>query len=172
MKLLYVLTDNQFEDNGWDHERLIVRAIAYNDQKEVALIHLLCDDLFGHRDYYETPGGGVEPHEELIDALKRELKEELGANIDNIEEIGRVVDYYNQIKRKNNQYYYLCHVTSVSKKHLTKYEKEIMDKVIWVKIDDAIKMMENTKDTPISILVKKRETPILKLAREMLASKE
>ena len=172
MKLLYVLTDNQFEDNGWDNERLIVRGICYNDKKEVALIHLLCDDFFGHRDYYETPGGGVEENEALEEALKRELTEELGADIDNIEEIGRVVDFYNKINRKNNQHYYLCHLTKLSEKHLTRYEKIIMENVVWVDIDTAIKLYKESKDTPISILVKKKEIPILKIAKEMLSKKD
>ena len=110
MKLLYSLKDNQYPDNGYTHTRSIVRGIVYNDNFEIAMIYLLNDDRFGHRDYLETPGGGVERGENLQVALKRELKEELGAEVDNIEEIGRVVDYYNLIYRRNNNHYYLCHL--------------------------------------------------------------
>ena len=153
MKLLYSLKDNQFPDNGYNHTRSIVRAIVYNDKKEIALNYLLSDDKFGHRDYLETPGGGVEKWETLITALKRELREELGAEVDNIEEIGRVEDYYNLIYRKNNNHYYLCHLTSLHEKHLTEKEKVWIQEVKWLDIDEAIRLMNNTKRTNISTLV-------------------
>ena len=63
MKLLYSLKDNQFPDNGFNHTRSIVRGIVYNDKFEIAMIYLLGDDKFGHRDYWETPGGGVKKGE-------------------------------------------------------------------------------------------------------------
>ncbi len=171
MKLLYSLKDNQFPDNGYNHTRSIVRAIVYNDKKEIALNYLLSDDKFGHRDYLETPGGGVEKGETLITALKRELREELGAEVDNIEEIGRVEDYYNLIYRKNNNHYYLCHLTSLHEKHLTEKEKVWIQEVKWLDIDEAIRLMDNTKRTNISTLVINRELPILKIAREKLKGK-
>ena len=88
MELLYSLIDDQYPDNGYNHTRPIVRAILYNNQRQIALIHVLCDDIFGHRDYLETPGGGVEDGEELISALKRELREELNVEVEIIKELG------------------------------------------------------------------------------------
>ena len=171
MKLLYSLIDEQFPNNGYDHVRPIVRGVLYNDKKEIALIHIIWDDIFGHRDYLETPGGGVNEGEDLITALKRELNEEVGAVIDNIEEIGEVIDYYNLIKRKNDQYYFLCHLKDIEKIHRDEYEKSIMVEIKWLDIDTAIKEEENTVRTPISTLVINRELPILKIAKEMLDKK-
>ena len=171
MKLLYSLKDDQYPDNGYTHERSIVRGIVYNDNLEVALIHLYGDDAFGHRDYYETPGGGVKPNESLEDALKRELQEELGAEIDNIQEIGIVIDFYNFIQRKNINHYFLCHVTGFHENDLTEQEKKFFHDILWTDIDNLIKVVENTKRTNISTLVINRELPILKIAKEMLKQK-
>ena len=168
MKLLYSLKDNQYPDNGYTHERAIVRAIAYNDDYEVALIHLKGDDLFGHRDYFETPGGGVKENEDFISALKRELKEEIGAEIDNIEEIGRVDDFYNLIYRKNLNHYYLCHVTTLTKPKLEDYEAKVFSEIKWFDIDTAIEVEEKTIKTPLSTLVINRELPILKIAKKKI----
>ncbi len=170
MKIIAKYIDDQYENKGITHKRSIVRAVAYNDDLEIALIHIYGDDIFGHRDYLETPGGGVNKNETLIAALERELKEELGANIDHIEEIGRVIDYYNLINRQNDNHYYLVHVASVDEKskHLDSFEKKMFSEVEWLSIDEAIRQMENTKDTKLSILVKRRELPILKIAKQSL----
>ncbi|HOX41032.1 MAG TPA: NUDIX domain-containing protein [bacterium] len=50
--------------------------IIINDEK-VLLIHRFCDG----REYYVFPGGGVDENETVEDAVKRELKEELGIEI-------------------------------------------------------------------------------------------
>ncbi|MCF0117739.1 MAG: NUDIX hydrolase, partial [Bacilli bacterium] len=78
MKLVASLKDDQYEDNGYNHERKVVRCILLNNKNEVCLEHIYDDDMFGHRDYYETPGGGIKEGEDLKSALKREIIEEIG----------------------------------------------------------------------------------------------
>ena len=171
MKLLYSLKDNQYPDNGYTHTRSIVRGIVYNEKNQIALIHLYGDDKFGHRDYYETPGGGVEKGERLAEALQRELLEELGASIDNIVEIGRVVDFYNLISRRNNNHYFLCHLVEFKEKHWTDMEKRFIQEIVWVDIKKAIDLYKNTPRTNISTLVINRELPILEIASQFLLEK-
>ena len=168
MRLLYTLTDEEFPYDGIDHVRDISRGVIYNDNQEIALIHLYGDDIFGHRDYYETPGGGKEKGETNKETFIREIKEELGASIDNIQEIGRVVDYYNLIKRKNNNHFYLAHVVKIEEKNLNEYEKSIMESIVWVPIDKVIEVYTSKEETKISRLVINRELPILKRAIKML----
>ena len=168
MKLLYKLTDNEFPYVGVDHVRDISRGVIYNDKNQIALIHLFGDDIFGHRDYYETPGGGKEKGETFKEALIREIREEIGADIDEIKEIGKVIDYYNLIKRKNNNHYFLAHAIKVSEKtKLNEYEKDLFESIVWVDIDKVLDVF-NAIDTPISKLVKAREIPILKIAINMI----
>ena len=66
--------------------------------------------ICGQATIIETAGGGVEEGEELQDAIKKELKEELGVKVDVICKIGVVSDYYNLIHRHNINNYFLCKV--------------------------------------------------------------
>ena len=168
MRLLYRLEDHEFPYKGYDHIRSIVRGIIYNDDFKVAIIHLVTDDKFGHRDAYETPGGGVKKGETLLEALKREILEEVGVDIDNIEEIGRVEDYYNLINRKNNNHYFLAHAYKKESQHLEEYEKRVFESISWLDIDEIISIVENMKDLPVNNLVKNRELPIYKIAKKKL----
>ena len=70
----------------------------------------------------ETAGGGVEEGEDLVAAIKRELKEELGIMVEIICKIGVVSDYYNLIHRHNINNYFLCKVESFGEKELTEDE--------------------------------------------------
>lgn len=160
MRLLAKYIDDQYPKTKITHTRLTVRAFVINDDKKVALQHLYCDDIFGHRDYYETPGGGVKDNESLIEALKRELKEELGARVDCIEEIGRVIDYYNLIQQRNDIYYYFCHVVEMSEPKYDIEESKYLDKTVWVDVEEAIKIYENMDKYPLEKLVSRRELPI------------
>lgn len=170
MKILFRLEDDQFPKTEINHIRKIARAIVYNDSFKIALIKLSGDDIFGHRDYYETPGGGVEDNEDIIHALKREMIEEIGAEIDRIEPIGIVNDFYNLINRENMNYYFLARAINIDDKLIkrSEFEKSMIEGICWVDIDNAIKLMEEEIDTPISILCKRRELPILKIAKEMI----
>lgn len=129
MKIIARYIDDQYEYQKHDHTRKIVRAILYNDKKEICLIHIVGDDIFSHRDVLETPGGGVEKGETLLDALRRELLEEVGAEIDDIKEIGRVIDYYNLIKRKNDNHYYLAHLKALKPAKRTSFEEKFFQEI-------------------------------------------
>ena len=58
----------------------------------------------------------------MQDAVKRELKEELGVKVDVICKIGVVSDCYNLIHRHNINNYFLCKVESFGEKELTEDE--------------------------------------------------
>ena len=78
MNFICELNDDQYSYDYIDHIRNVARAIVINDKNEIALIHVFGDDIFGHRDYFETPGGGVKENELLEDAVLREILEEIG----------------------------------------------------------------------------------------------
>ena len=87
----------QLKDTEWpleyiDHDRKIVRAIVFDDQENYYFVRAKRDDDFGKATLIETSGGGVEAGEDLETALKRELKEELGAEVEIMHKIGIVSD--------------------------------------------------------------------------------
>ena len=168
MKLLGRFRDDQYEDKGVDHHRTIVRAVVLDEHNRLALNKINNSDMFGPRDYYELPGGGVKKGETLLEALHREIHEEIGCLIDNIQEIGKVIDRYNLIFRENHNYFYFARVKDVVEKHLEDDEKVLIEKTIWVDIDEAIKLYENMQNVLVGRLVKQRELPILIKAREII----
>ena len=168
MRQILHLKDNQYEFTYIDHIRYVSRGILLNDNNEIALMKVDGNDIFGHRDYYETPGGGKKDKETIRNACVRELQEETGYQSIIIKELGLVVDYYNLIHRNNRNYYFLCKTTKFIGKHLDEYEKSMIDNVVWVSIDKAIELYENMGGSGVAILVKNRELPILKKVKKIL----
>ena len=168
MRQILHLQDDQYEYTYIDHVRVIARAVLLNEKNEVALNKLLGDDMFGHRDYYETPGGGKKVNETIRQACLRELEEETGYEAEIIKELGMVNDYYNLIHRNNKNYFYLCKTKRFVGKHLENYEKTVIQEVVWVSIDKAIELYENMGGSGVAILVKNRELPILKKVKKIL----
>ena len=117
----------------------------------------------------ETAGGGVEKGEELNTAIKRELKEELGVDVDIICRLGVVSDYYNLIHRHNINNYFLCKITSFGEKNLTKDEIESFHlSTLKLKYEDAVKEYEKCSNTRLGRLVANRELPVLRHAKEII----
>ena len=164
----------QLKDTEWpleyiDHDRKIVRAIVFDDQENYYFVRAKRDDDFGKATLIETSGGGVEAGEDLETALKRELKEELGAEVEIMHKIGIVSDYYNLIHRHNINNYYLCKVTSFGEKHLTRDEIEDFHlSTLRLSYRDAEKEYQKCAETKIGKLITDRELPVLRRAKVLL----
>lgn len=164
----------QLKDTEWpleyiDHDRKIVRAIVFDDQENYYFVRAKRDDDFGKATLIETSGGGVEAGEDLETALKRELKEELGAEVEIMHKIGIVSDYYNLIHRHNINNYYLCKVTSFGEKHLTKDEIEDFHlSTLRLSYRDAEEEYKKCAETKIGKLIAARELPVLRRAKVLL----
>lgn len=165
------LKDNEWPDNGIDHDRSIVRAIVIDDEGFFYFVHAERDDEFGRSTLIETSGGGVEPGENLDEAIHRELKEELGVEVEILDQIGIVSDYYNLIHRHNINNYYLCKVVSFGDRNLT--QEEIEDyhlSTLKLKFNDAVSEYEKCSDSPLGRLIAQRELPVLRRAKELIDS--
>ncbi len=161
------------EDTEWpyeytSHDRTIARAIVYL-KDDFYFVKVDRDDDFGKASYIETSGGGVDIDEALDLAIKRELSEELGVEVNIISKIGIVSDYYNKIHRHNINHYFLCEVKSFGNKHMTDDEINLWHlSTIKLKYEEALSLYEKNRDTKIGRLVANREVPVLKKAKEIL----
>lgn len=166
----------ELEDTQWpyghiSHDRNTVRAIVLDNEGYFYFIRANRDDIFGKATMIETSGGGVEEREDLIEALNRELKEELSAQVDILCKIGTVSDYYNILHRHNISNYYLCKIKSFGDRNLTEAEKNIFHiSTLKLTYEQAIKEYKDCANTKIGKLVANRELPILYRAKEIIDS--
>ncbi len=169
-ELLLNLEDHEWPLTTIDHDRIIARAIVADGDGRFCFVRADRDDDFGKATTIETAGGGVEPGEDPETAVKRELKEELGADVRVICRIGVVSDYYNLIHRHNINHYYLCVALSFGDRHLTKDETETFHlSTLKLDYEEALCEYERCRSTGLGRLIANREVPILKKAKELLS---
>ena len=165
----------ELQDTEWpyeftDHDRMIARAICFDDDGFFYFVKAERDDDFGKATLIETSGGGVEPGEDLRSAIKRELKEELGVEVEVIRKIGVVSDYYNLIHRHNLNNYFLCRILSFGAKNLTKDEIESFHlSTLKMTYEEAVDEYEKRRESRLGRLIANRELPVLRKAREIIS---
>lgn len=170
-ELYLELKDEEWPFEYTSHDRQIVRAIVIDDDRNFYFVRANRDDDFGAATLIETAGGGVEEGEDLPEAIKRELKEELGIESEIICKIGVVSDYYNLIHRHNINNYYLCRAVSFGDKHLTPEEiKDFHLSTLKMTYDEAVEEYGKRRESKLGRLVCNRELPVLKKAKEILGS--
>lgn len=163
------LEDNQYPFSGVKEERIVARALVMNDEGLFALHRLSGKDLLGDRNYYETPGGGVDEGESILQALIRECKEEIGFDVDVVEEIALVHDYYNVLFRKNHNHYFLCKTKSnFLGTNFVSHGDSLIAETLFLPLDEVINRYETQSDKMLSKIVKDRELPVWRHLKELL----
>lgn len=163
------LQDTQWPFEYTDHDREIVRAIVFDDFGYYYFVRIERNDEFGDAVLIETSGGGVEPGEDLHTAILRELREELGVEVDVLCKIGVVSDYYNLIHRHNMNNYYLCRIKAFGDKELTQDEIEKFHlSTLKLTYEEAIAEYETCSGTRLGKLIANREVPVLQQAKRII----
>lgn len=109
MELLFVLDEKDYRDDMPVFEKCAVRGIICKNGKYAMQL--------GRSGKYKIPGGGVETGESLMEALAREVLEEVGLVVieSSVKEIGEILELREDLKKAGQKYvchsyYYFCEV--------------------------------------------------------------
>lgn len=147
MSQLTVISDKEAWGKEYDYSsrqfeyRSAVRAVVV-DANKVALIHAVKPNSYG------LPGGGIEYQESVEVALKREILEETGAEVNNIDKLGEILEVrykpHGEIgKIQLNHCYYAKVSKIVADPEFSGKEVENACKLIWVSLDEAVNLISN-----------------------------
>jgi len=125
------------------YKRIAVRAIIMKDNKLLM--------VFNNKGDIKFPGGGVEADETHANAIIREVEEETGYKLLNVESQAGIVterrrDLFDcKCIFEMKSYYYMCTVSEEkSTQSLDEYEAELGFIPRWVSLDEAIKINQRT----------------------------
>lgn len=150
-------------------ERRAARGVLRNDVGHVAFMR------FETTGVCKLPGGGIDPGEATLDALHREIREETGYEITDIQELGMLDEYRQDVGFHQESYCYTARVTKFVGTDLTEKEHAKGMVLQWCNtIDGAIKAIqygqahaetdEDGSSTGLEIMAR-RDTAILKAAK-------
>ena len=131
--------------------RTAIRAIIIKDDQFLMISNNMGDIKF--------PGGGLELHESHAEAIRREVEEETGYIVSDVEGlIGTVIErridkFKEDCIFEMKSYYYSCKVTGEkTEQSLDDYEANLEYKPKWIDLDEAIKInlkvIKNEKRNP------------------------
>ncbi len=120
--------------------RRAARAVVLDNDNKIAIV------WSGYTNHHKIPGGKIETGEDVIEGLKREIKEETGCQAETMSEVGLIIEYKNQFEELHLSYCYLAKASGEkSEPQFTAEEKELGFTLKWVSLDEAIKLFENDK---------------------------
>ncbi|MDB5245373.1 MAG: ADP-ribose pyrophosphatase [Parcubacteria group bacterium] len=122
--------------------RVAARAVVLDADNKIALLHVTRDG------YYKLPGGGVEEGEDMLTALKRECQEEIGCDIEVVEEIGTTTEYWKEDTEKQISHCFLTKLAGPKgAPDLTESEKERGYETVWFPYNEALEIVRNATTT-------------------------
>jgi 8-oxo-dGTP diphosphatase len=119
--------------------REAARAVVYDEDNTLALLHATATD------YYKLPGGGLDDDVDKITALKRECIEEIGCDIEVLQELGLVNEWRKIYKIHQVSYCYLARL--VGEKGTPDFtESEIAEgfAVTWLPYSEALEALKSS----------------------------
>jgi len=152
MKLLATLTSG-VEKKGPDSDntlrpRTAVRIVLFNDRKQIALLRS------SKGNHLKLPGGGVENGESLMQALHREVSEEVGFTCEIMVEVGYIHEYRWDEKLDQISYCYIGHILrDLGQRALTDEEIRHGHDLDWLTPDEAITQMESFKSDDLTHVI-------------------
>ncbi len=165
MKVIAKLTDKEIL--GLDGEsckapRYTARAIVRDSEGLYAVMYAEKFHL------YSLPGGGIEEGEDVITALRREIREETGCSCMEIRELGIVEENRGTLDYTQINYYFLVLAQKEGECCLTEAEKESAAAVQWHPLKNVIDLITNQKFERVQgKYLCARDVAVLKYCEEM-----
>lgn len=132
------ITDEMFGDASKEFNNPIVRksarGIALREDGQIAIFNKK------HKNEYKLPGGGIDEGETPEEAFKREIMEETGSKLKDIQFLGITEELKSFDNFQQISYVYIARVIE-TKKELSLTQKEIEEggELIWMFPEDALK---------------------------------
>ncbi len=161
------ISDCPTVDTSSFRKREASRAVLIDKDKKVFLLNV------SKHGYHKLPGGGIDDGEEIVEALERELMEEVGCKAKIISELGSIVEYRNFEDGGLEQTSY-CYLANQSGQQVESSleEGELAEGMFEVKagnIDEAISLLVNDRpDNLEGQFIQRRDLAFLKAAKELL----
>ena len=157
-----VFEGTQNQDPVHFFEEQTSRAILINTLGQIGLLYV------EKKAYHKLPGGKLEPAETPLQALERELLEEMGCRAKILDEVGMIVEYQNERQRKQTSFCYLARQEGERvAPAFTESELKNRYREVWVDdVDTAIGLVND--DSPIDysrMFIRSRELAFLKAYR-------
>ena len=138
MPLLAVFDDRGYDPHWPVRHRTAVRCII----RESGLVAMVKSQVRG---FYQFPGGGLEPGEDYLDALIREVREEVGLTIlpDSVCPFGFTREIRSSrydrstVFDQTSRYYFATHTGPVLPPMLDDYERDLGYELEWVAPETA-----------------------------------
>lgn len=148
-------------------ERFACRAVVFDTDNKIAIMQVDSDN------YHKIPGGGVEEGETKDEALRREILEEAGVNIEVVQEIGEIIELRDFSRIKQASYCYLAKVVGEKGDHdMTDGEKAEGLELIWLPIEETIKRMSKDHPSrPQRLMMSKRDLLFVQEAKKIFDEK-
>lgn len=147
------------------NKRIAARAVIIDTELNTPILSVRDGD------FYKIPGGKIEENEDLQTGLNREIKEEVGCDIEILDKVGEFEFFMESEGRSNYSVCYLAKLVGErGEPDFDENEKQRKFELLWVNIDQAIKIFERCvpkTDDPIEIAIHHRDLNFLKKARDL-----
>lgn len=132
---------SEFELFGQPYElRKSARAILQDQHGDIATQYL---KTYG---YHKLPGGGVDQGENIEDALKREVREEVGCDCEIVKPVGVTIEYRNKYKMIHISYCFVVEVIGeIGKPKLEEGEIEEGQETLWMTPSQLLEKMNTDR---------------------------
>lgn len=137
--------------------RKATRAVVFGEGNKIAIISVQ------EPKFYKLPGGEVEKEENIEQALRREIKEETGCTIDIRRPLGVIIEYRDKFEQLQISYSFIAEVRDKDEPDFTKKEKEQGFELEWMKLDEAIELLEGHRtENYVGKFILERDLALLK----------